>query len=131
MSASQPESHSIIWRRTKVRGYTDCMTSIRALLDKIPALLSSTVSVFIFIFLFVYLFGFGLIGLVFAELKPSLDLQIIFGNYTNVLSALGAALAAGAGARHTKNLKDLHEKHDQLQASLDDLHTKIDAINRK
>ena len=107
------------------------MKRIRLLLDKIPELLSSTPSIFIFIFLLVYLFGFGLIGLLIPALAPSASAQLIFGNYTNVISALGAALAAGAGAKHVKNIKELHDKHDRLQASLDDLHSKVDELNRK
>jgi len=100
-------------------------------LSKIPALLSSPVSVFIFIFLFVYLVIFGIIGLFIKQVQPSSDLQLILGNYTNVLSALGAALAAGSGARHTKNLRELHTKHDKLQKSVDELHEKLDQINKK
>lgn len=100
-------------------------------LGKIPELLSSTPSIFIFIFLFVYLFVFGVIGLFFKAIQPSSEVQLVFGNYTNVLSALGAALAAGAGAKHTKNLRDLHDKHDKLQASVDDLHVKLDEMNKK
>jgi len=46
------------------------------------------------------------------------------------LSALGAALAAGSAAKHTKTLRDLHDKHDALQASVDELHTKIDKLNK-
>jgi hypothetical protein len=106
------------------------MNRIHTLFGKIPSALSSTPSIFIFIFLFIYLFIFGLAGLVFSAIKPSSDVQLIFGNYTNVLSALGAALAAGAGAKHTKNLRDLHDKHDALQASVDDLHVKIDKLSK-
>lgn len=104
------------------------MDKLRTVLGKIPALLSSTPSVFIFIFLFVYLFLFGVAGLFFPGIKPSNDIQLVFGNYTNVLSALGAALAAGAGSAHAKNLKELHDKHDALQASVDDLHKKLDKL---
>lgn len=99
-------------------------------LSKIPELLSSTPSVFIFIFLFVYLFVFGVIGLFVPTLEPSSTSQLIFGNYTNVLSALGAALAAGAGAVHAKRLKELHASHKALTDSLDDLHKKIDRLNK-
>ena len=107
------------------------MKQIHNLLAKIPAALSSTVSVFIFIFLFVYLFIFGVIGLAIPALEPSATSQLIFGNYTNVLSALGAALAAGAGAVHAKRLKELHQSHSQLNASLDELHKKVDQLGRR
>jgi hypothetical protein len=101
------------------------------LLQRIPSWLSSRVSIFIFIFLFIYLFIFGLIGLVVDKLEPSARVQLVFGNYTNVLSALGAALAAGAGSVHTKRLKDLHDKHDKLQTSVDELHQKLDELSKQ
>ncbi len=107
------------------------MIFLKKALNKIPSLLSSLPSIFIFLFLFVYLVGFGLIGLVYPQLAPSNDLQLIFGNYTNVLSALGASLAAGAGAVHVKNIRELHKKHDQLQSSVDALHEKIDQLTQK
>jgi len=106
------------------------MKHVNDLLQKIPAALSSPVSVFIFIFLFVYLFIFGLIGLAIKGLAPSSDTQLVFGNYTNVLSALGAALAAGGTAKHTQSLKDLHKKHDDLQVSLQELHDKVDKLSK-
>jgi hypothetical protein len=105
------------------------MKQLSKFLSNIPELLSSKVSVFIFIFLFIYLFLFGIIGLVIKSIEPSATSQLIFGNYTNVLSALGASLAAGAGATHSKKLKDLHDKHATLQASIDDLHKKIDKLS--
>lgn len=110
--------------------YNHDMDQLRTALSKIPAILSSMPSIFIFIFLFVYLFLFGLIGLFIHQVEPSANAQLIFGNYTNVLSALGAALAAGAGSRHTKKLSELHDKHDELQASVDELHKKIDKLSK-
>jgi hypothetical protein len=106
------------------------MERVRKILAKIPSALSSTPSIFIFIFLFVYLFGLGLVGLFVKSVEPSSNVQLVFGNYTNVLSALGAALAAGAGSVHAKHLKALRSSHDQLQASVDDLHRKIDKLNK-
>jgi hypothetical protein len=106
------------------------MKKINNFLTKIPELLSSRPSVFIFIFLFIYLFLFGLLGEIFHAIRPSANSQLIFGNYTNVLSALGASLAAGAGSQHTKTLKALHNKHDKLQASVDTLHDKLDKLKK-
>jgi hypothetical protein len=106
------------------------MQTINHWLSKIPALLSSQISVFIFLFLFIYLFILGFIGLFWPAVEPSSDAQLVFGNYTNVLSALGASLAAGAGARHNQNLKKLHAKHDQLQASVEELHRKVDQLGK-
>jgi hypothetical protein len=106
------------------------MQRINQQLRKVPALLSSTPSIFIFIFLFVYLFIFGVVGLVIPAFEPSSAVQLVFGNYTNVLSALGAALAAGAGSVHAERLKDLHRKHEAISQSLDDLHRKVDELSR-
>jgi hypothetical protein len=106
------------------------MNKLHKLLGKIPEMLSSMPSIFIFIFLFVYLFIFGLIGLVVDSVEPSAKAQLVFGNYTNVLSALGAALAAGAGSRHAKKLKEIDKRHDTFQASLAELHDKIDKLSR-
>ncbi len=106
------------------------MDALHRLLGKIPAALSSTPSVFIFIFLFVYLFIFGVMGLIWPPLEPSSSVQLVFGNYTNVLSALGAALAAGAGTVHAKRLKELHDKHDALTSSVAELHKKIDELGK-
>lgn len=107
------------------------MKRIRKFLAKIPQILSSTTSVFIFIFLFVYLVLFGIIGLFWPQFEPSSNVQLVFGNYTNVLSALGAALAAGSGAAHVSNLRELHKRHDDLKASIDDLHKKVDELSSK
>jgi hypothetical protein len=106
------------------------MSTIDRWFSKIPALLSSQVSVFIFFFLFIYLFILGFIGLFWPAVKPSSDAQLVFGNYTNVLSALGAALAAGASTKHNQNLKKLHARHEQLQASIEDLHRKVDKLSQ-
>ncbi|OJG19718.1 hypothetical protein RU97_GL001289 [Enterococcus canis] len=67
--------------------------------------------------------------------KPSADIQLILGNYTNVLSALGASLAAGSGLKVHKSLKSLHDKHDaayaELQATIEKLHEKIDRLEER
>jgi hypothetical protein len=106
------------------------MNNLQKLLAKIPAALSSMPSIFIFIFLFMYLFIFGAVGLFYKSIEPSANVQLVFGNYTNVLSALGAALAAGAGSVHAKHLKELNKRHDDLKASVDDLHRKLDKLGK-
>ena len=107
------------------------MTTIKKWLATIPAILSSTLSVFIFLFLLIYLVGFGILGLFLHKLEPSTNTQLILGNYTNVTSALGAALAAGAGAKHTKSMRELHKKHDKLQNTLDSVNERLDRIEKK
>lgn len=53
------------------------------------------------------------------------------GNYTNVLSALGASIAAGAGVAAHQSMKSMHQKHDKLQQTIDALHAKIDRLENK
>lgn len=60
---------------------------------------------------------------------PSATMQLIMGNYTNVLSALGASIAAGAGVAAHKSIKAMHTKHDAMQKTIDALHEKLDRLN--
>ena len=103
---------------------------MKKFLDAIPRALSSKMSIFIFIFLFIYLVIFGLIGLFIKSIAPSANAQLILGNYTNVTSALGAAIAAGASTQHLSQVKKLHKKHDELKESIDALHDKIDNLSK-
>jgi len=104
------------------------------LLTKIPAILASTPSIFIYLFLFFYLVIFALLCLVIPSmnsLAPSSDVQLIMGNYTNVLSALGASLAAGTGAVTHNSMRKLHQKHDVLHETIRELHQKIDKMEKE
>lgn len=100
-------------------------------LNKLPELISSKVSIFIYLFLFCYLVIFAFLCLIITPLKdftPSDTMQLILGNYTNVLSALGASIAAGSGvAVHTK-INNLHKRHNELQESLNKIHEKLDSM---
>jgi len=104
---------------------------MKKFLAAIPQLLSSNVSIFIFLFLFIYLVVFGLIGLFVKAVAPSANAQLILGNYTNVTSALGAAIAAGASTAAHSSIKKLHATHDDLKKSLDELHAKVDKLSQK
>jgi hypothetical protein len=66
-------------------------------LSLVPRVLASKPSIIIFMGLFIYLVGFGIIGLFVKGLEPSDTIQLVLGNYTNVTSATGASIAAGAG----------------------------------
>ncbi len=112
------------------------MARIDNFLERIPSWMSSRVSIFIYIFLFVYLVLFGLLGLLFPALEtvvPSSESQAILGNYSNVLSALGASIAAGSGVAIHKHLKAQHDdrikKHEELKKTLAELHKKIDNLS--
>ena len=59
------------------------------------------------------------------------DIQLVLGNYTNVLSALGASIAAGSGVFIHSKVKTLHQKHEKLQNSIDELHEKINKVLEK
>ncbi|QQO08894.1 hypothetical protein [Breznakiella homolactica] len=103
-------------------------------LEKIPAVLSSRISIFIYLFLFFYLVIFAALCLLIpalSNLAPTDMTQLIMGNYTNVLSALGASIAAGTGASIHSSVKKLHRKHDVLQETIDALHERLDRIERQ
>ena len=104
---------------------------MKKFLAKIPEILSSNVSIFIFVFLFIYLVLFGLLGIFAKNLAPSSNIQLVLGNYTNVTSALGAAIAAGASTAVHASVKKLHDKHNELKKSLDDLHAKHDDLHNE
>lgn len=107
------------------------MKKLSSLFDRLPAILSSRVSIFIYLFLFFYLVVYALVCTLVPALNgyaPPDSTQLIMGNYTNVLSALGASIAAGAGSAVHASVKKLHEKHDRLQKTLDALHEKIDRL---
>ena len=104
----------------------------KKLLARIPDILSSTISIAIYLFLFVYLVVYALISSLIPALQtyqPSNDMQLIMGNYTNVLSALGASIAAGTGAAAHSSVKKLHKRHDALEKSITELHEKLDKAN--
>lgn len=108
------------------------MKNINDFLKKIPVWLSSKISIFIYLFLFVYLVLFALLCYLipaFNTYAPSQDTQLILGNYTNVLSALGASIAAGSGVAIHKKIKTLHANHEKLQETIDSLHKKLDNIS--
>lgn len=101
------------------------------LLSKIPAILSSRISIYIYLFLFIYLVIFALLCAVIPVLgayAPSDTIQLIMGNYTNVLSALGASLAAGSGVAVHAGIREIHKRHDKLEATIAALHQKIDRL---
>lgn len=100
-------------------------------LNNIPRWLSSKVSIFIYIFLFLYLVIFPAVcALVpaMAGFMPSNMTQLILGNYTNVLSALGASIAAGTGVAIHSKVRANQQRHEALQASVDELHKKVDDL---
>jgi hypothetical protein len=103
-------------------------------LGKIPVWLSSKTSIFIYIFLFFYLVIFGIIAVIIPDishLRPTNETQLLLGNYTNVLSALGASIAAGGGVMIHSKVKELHDKHEKLHSAIDELHKKIEKLSEK
>lgn len=107
------------------------MKRLDKFLSKIPGVLSSRVSIFIYLFLFFYLVIFAIVCTVVPAMSgqaPSSDIQLVLGNYTNVLSALGASIAAGTGVAIHQKTKELHQKHDELSSSVQELHRKIDRL---
>ncbi|MDR2962881.1 MAG: prefoldin subunit [Bacteroidales bacterium] len=127
------------------------MSAIEKALAKVPALISSKTSIILYVFLFFYLVVFAILCIVFPFLSdwiPSDRVQLILGNYTNVLSALGASIAAGGGVliheklksmhKHqhdnhefiNKRIDELHENHRNLNKQLSELHEKINKLTQ-
>ncbi len=107
----------------------------------IPRVMASRLSVFVFLFLFFYLVIYTLLCIVIPGLEgfmPDDRVQVVLGNYTNILSALGASIAAGSGVAIHSKVKGLHKRHDDLEESVRgledsvrDLHAKIDKLSSK
>ena len=86
-------------------------------LGRLPYLLSSRIVILFGILLFFYLFVFAGLATLFGHPGAvSTNTQLIFGNYTNVTSSVGAGIAAGASltllAHHRRG-------HRISQAALD------------
>ena len=117
----------------------DQSSGVEKILAWVPRALSSKLSIFIFIGLFIYLVGFGIIGLWLPALEPSATLQLILGNYTNVASATGASIAAGAGVtavattsvvlhhvrKNAQKYEELKKSHDEMRALVQEIHRTI------
>lgn len=102
--------------------------------ERIPDILASKTSIWIYIFLFFYLVVFaGLCILIPALnfLQPSNDVQLILGNYTNVLSALGAGIASAAGVAAHRSARAAHESNSRLEKKIEELHEKLDRLEEK
>jgi hypothetical protein len=100
-------------------------------LGAISGLLSGKISIIIYILMFIYLVIIPLIAFIpgMEWLMPSTPAMLIGDNYTSVLAALGASIAAGTGVALHKSAKQYHKKHDEMQKSINDLHDKIDKMN--
>ncbi|MGM5630231.1 hypothetical protein O2K51_04955 [Apibacter raozihei] len=107
------------------------MNLLNRVFSQIPAVLSSKLSIFIYLFLFFYLVIFALMCAIiptWKEYAPSDTSQLIFGNYTNVLSALGASIAAGSGIVIHKNIRMIHQNHKELLDSINKLHEHLNQV---
>src|SRR5580692_8283702 len=86
-------------------------------LGRLPYLLSSRIVIVFGILLFFYLFVFAGLATLFGHPDAvSTNTQLIFGNYTNVTSSVGAGIAAGASLTL---LKHHRRAHRISQAALD------------
>jgi hypothetical protein len=85
-------------------------------LGRLPYLLSSRIVIVFGTLLFFYLFVFAGLATLFGHPDAvSTNTQLIFGNYTNVTSSVGAGIAAGASLTLLK-----HDRAHRLsQAALD------------
>jgi hypothetical protein len=90
------------------------------LLGRLPYLLSSRPVIVFGILLFFYLFVFaGITTILGHPGAVSTNSQLIFGNYTNVTSSVGAGIAAGASLTL---LKHQRHAHHVAQSALDAAH---------
>jgi amino acid permease len=119
--------------------------NLTKLLGLVPRALSSKTSIIIFIGLFIYLVGFGLIGLFVKSLEPSDTMQLVLGNYTNVTSATGASIAAGAGLttvatttavlthvrKNSKKYDELKKSHDEMSLLVKEMHAAMNLVDPK
>jgi hypothetical protein len=79
------------------------------LLGRLPYMLSSRPVILFGILLFLYLFVFaGITTLLGHPGAVSTNSQLIFGNYTNVTSSVGAGIAAGASLTLLKHQRHTH-----------------------
>jgi hypothetical protein len=86
-------------------------------LGRLPYLLSSRSIILFGILLFFYLFVFAGLATLFGHPGAvSTNTQLIFGNYTNVTSSVGAGIAAGASLTLLKHQRHAHRVS---QAALD------------
>lgn len=109
------------------------MKRFTTFLQAIPGVLSSTASICIYLFLFLYLVIFALLCAVIPALAPyapSDTMQLIMGNYTNVLSALAASIAAGSGVAAHHSIRSMHTKHDEMMKKLDAMQAQIQQLKQ-
>jgi hypothetical protein len=108
------------------------MKELSKFLQAIPRIMNSKVSIIIYLAMFVYLVIIPLIAFIpgMEWLMPSTAAMLIGDNYTSVLAALGASIAAGAGVATHRKMKEYRKKHDEMQASINSLHDKIDKLSK-
>ncbi|MDR1032925.1 MAG: hypothetical protein LBL84_02845 [Candidatus Nomurabacteria bacterium] len=109
------------------------MKELSKFLQAIPAIMNSKVSIVIYILMFVYLVIVPLVAFIpgFEWLMPSTPAMLIGDNYTSVLAALGASIAAGAGVAVHNHVRQIKDNHKKLQDLVDELHRKIDELGEK
>jgi hypothetical protein len=91
-------------------------------LAAVPRLLASPPAILFLLALFLYLVVLGVVGLFAPAVEPSATIQLVLGNYTNVTSALGASIAAGAGLTVLHETRQHHARQhafrEQVRAHL-------------
>jgi hypothetical protein len=101
-------------------------------LNKIfSTLLSGRISIIIYVLMFIYLVIVPLIAFIpgMEWLMPSTPAMLIGDNYTSVLAALGASIAAGAGLAAHKRIGEHEKRQKDIKKSLDELHEKVDKLS--
>lgn len=96
-------------------------------LSWIPRFLSSKTSIVIGAAMFLYLVGLGAISILIGHPNWVPDnAQLVLGNYTNILSMIGAGIAAGASHKAVQNQRRAHEMHQQTHELLTQISDQLD-----
>jgi hypothetical protein len=110
------------------------MKEFSKFLQLIPRMMNSRISIAIYLAMFVYLVILPILsyipGLEILQFAQNQTVMLIGDNYTSVLAALGASIAAGAGISAHLARKKYEQKHQNMQKSIDDLHQKIDKLSK-
>lgn len=107
------------------------MKRIDGVLAYVPLFIKSRTSIVIGVVLFAYLVVLGTIATLTGHPAWVPDnMQLILGNYTNVLSMVGASIAAAAADKANQTVKVAHEQHRRTHELLTTISAKLDTEQR-
>jgi hypothetical protein len=112
------------------------MNKFDKFLNIIPKIMNSKLSICIYLAMFVYLVILPILSYVpgleeILQFSRNQTVMLIGDNYTSVLAALGASIAAGMGVSAHVARKKYEKSHQQMKQSIDELHAKLDRLSKK